>query len=35
LQADWIADRVAGKAIPRSEEIFISNDGRATVKPLE
>ncbi len=35
LQADWIADRVAGKPIARSEEIFIGNDGRATVKPLE
>ena len=28
LQADWIADRVAGKPIPRSEEIFIANTGR-------
>jgi len=34
LQADWIADRCAGKPIARSEEIFISNAGRATVKPL-
>jgi pimeloyl-ACP methyl ester carboxylesterase len=34
LQADWIADRIAGKPIARSEEIFIANTGRATVKPL-
>jgi len=35
LQADWIADRLAGKPMARSEEIFISNAGRATVTPLD
>jgi len=35
LQADWIADRIADKPIAKSEEIFISNAGRATVNPLE
>jgi len=33
LQADWIADRLAGKPM-KSEEIFIDNTGRSTVKPL-
>jgi hypothetical protein len=35
LQADWIADRIAGEPIARSEEIFIHNTGRAVAKPLE
>ena len=33
VQADWIVDRLAGKPM-KSEEIFIDNTGRATVKPL-
>ena len=33
LQADWIADRLAGKPM-KSEEIFIDNTGRSTSKPL-
>ncbi len=35
LQADWIADRIAGKPMTQSEEIFIANTGRATVTPLK
>jgi fermentation-respiration switch protein FrsA (DUF1100 family) len=35
LQADWIADRLAGKTMTKSEEIFISNAGRTTATPLE
>ena len=31
LQADWIADRIAGKPIAKSEEIFVSNSGQAKV----
>ena len=34
LQADWIADRLADKPMTKSEEIFISNAGRAIVTPL-
>jgi dipeptidyl aminopeptidase/acylaminoacyl peptidase len=33
LQADWFADRLAGKPF-KSEEIFIDTTGRATAKPL-
>jgi len=34
-QADWIADRIAGKPIARSEEIYVAGSGQATVKPLD
>jgi fermentation-respiration switch protein FrsA (DUF1100 family) len=34
LQADWIADRMAGKPTLKSEEIFVANTGQISASPL-